>query len=80
MIKIYSTPTCHYCNDVKAFLAKQEVEFSEIDITENDAARKLLEEKGIMGVPVTEIGGEFIVGYDEVSILKALNTKEKNHD
>ena len=63
MIKVYTTPTCAYCHALMDWLDAQGIEYQEMDATQ---------EPGISAVPVTEIGGERIVGFDRPAIKKAL--------
>ncbi len=63
MIKVYTTPTCIYCHALMDWLDDLGVEYEEIDATGVE---------GISAVPVTEINGERIVGFDRPSIKKAL--------
>ena len=63
MIKIYTTPTCVYCHALMDWLDEMGVEYKEMDATK---------EPGISAVPVTEINGERIVGFDRPAIKKAL--------
>ncbi len=73
-IKIYSTPTCTYCITLKKFLEEKGVGFKEIDVSEDkEAADRMIEKTGQMGVPVLEINGEMIVGFDREKINKLLN-------
>ncbi len=73
-VTLYSTPTCAYCITLKKFLEEKGIEFQEIDVSENkEAADRMVEKTGQMGVPVTEIDGEMIVGFDRDKISKALN-------
>ncbi len=72
-VKIYSTPTCVYCVTLKKFLEEKGVEFEEIDVASNEeAAKDMVEKSGQMGVPVTDIDGEIIVGFDKEKISKKL--------
>ena len=72
-VKVYSTPTCMYCNLLKDFLKEKGVEYEAIDVAENAEAREYIVEKsGQMGVPVTEIDDEVIVGFDEAAISEKL--------
>ncbi|MBR0430811.1 glutaredoxin family protein [Candidatus Saccharibacteria bacterium] len=67
MIKIYTTPTCIYCHALMDWLDDMGVEYIEMDATkEND----------IKIVPVTEIDGERIVGFDRPAIKKALKKQD----
>jgi peptide methionine sulfoxide reductase msrA/msrB len=64
-VKVYSTPHCHNCHEIKEFLSAKHVEFEEIDLASNDAARAMIIEKtGHLGAPIVQIGDEFIFGYD----------------
>ena len=64
-VKVYSTPRCHNCHEIKAFLKEKGVEFVEIDLASNDEARDMIIEKtGHLGAPIVQIGDEFIFGYD----------------
>lgn len=63
MIKVYTTQTCPYCHALMEWLDQQGVEYEEID------ASNLAD---INVVPVTEINGQQIVGFDRPAIKKAL--------
>ena len=72
-VKLYSTPACVYCITLKKFLEEKKVEFEEIDISENkEAAQEMIEKTGQMGVPVIEIDGQAIVGFNRDKIKEAL--------
>ncbi len=73
-VKVYSTPTCPWCHKTKDFLKKNKVQFEDIDVSANkEAADEMVEKSGQMGVPVIDIDGEIIVGFDQAAIKKALN-------
>jgi len=75
-IKVYSTQACPYCHMVKDFLRKNNVEFEDIDVSTNhEAANEMIEKSGQMGVPVTEIDGKIIVGYNVQALKEALKIK-----
>jgi glutaredoxin 3 len=72
-ITVYSTPTCPYCIRAKQFLREQNVLFEDIDVSANDqAAEAMIQKSGQMGVPVLDINGEIIVGFDKAKITQAL--------
>ncbi len=72
-IKVYSTPTCPYCHMVKDFLKSNGLEFEDIDVSVNhEAAHEMIEKSGQRGVPVTEINGKIIVGFNREAIEMAL--------
>ncbi|MBR2998345.1 glutaredoxin family protein [Candidatus Saccharibacteria bacterium] len=68
MIKIYTTPTCAYCHALMDWLDDMGVEYEEIDATKNPE---------ITAVPVTEINGERIIGFDRPAIKRALEATSK---
>jgi glutaredoxin 3 len=64
-IIVYTTPTCPYCHMVKDFLTERGIRFEERDVARNPAyAQELVKNTGQMGVPVTIINGEVVVGFD----------------
>ena len=72
-VKVYSTPTCPYCMKAKQFLKESNVAFEDIDVASNqEKAQEMVEKSGQMGVPVIDIEGEIIVGFDRDRISKAL--------
>ena len=73
-IKVYSTPTCPYCNVLKDFLTEKGIEFENVDLSQNEEAQKyILEKTGKLAVPVTEIGNTFVVGFDKAKIIELLD-------
>ena len=77
MIKIYSTPSCPYCFTLKEFLKQNNIEFEDIDVSKDEKALKeMVEKSGQMGVPVVEIDGQIVVGFDKEKISKILNIRE----
>jgi len=75
-IKVYSTPACPYCYALKDFLREHKIEFEDIDVSADPkAAEEMIRKSGQMGVPVTEIDGEIVVGFDKEKLEKLLNIK-----
>jgi glutaredoxin 3 len=73
-IKIYSTPTCSFCKVLKNYLSSHEIEFKEIDISNNKTQQKeVLKKAGQLTVPIVEIGKDIIIGFDKEKIDKILN-------
>ena len=68
MIKVYTTSTCAYCHALMAWLDEQGIEYKEMSAEEDPS---------INVVPVTEINGERIVGFDRPAIKKALKSLKK---
>jgi glutaredoxin-like YruB-family protein len=72
-IKIYSTPTCHYCNIAKDFFKEKGVKYEEFNVsTDLEKRKEMVEKSGQMGVPVIDISGDIVVGFDEEQISKLL--------
>jgi len=70
---VYSTPSCPYCHAAKEFLKENKIEYKDIDVSkEQDKAQEMIEKSGQMGVPVLDIDGTIIVGFDKDAIKKAL--------
>ncbi|MBR9705688.1 glutaredoxin family protein [Candidatus Pacearchaeota archaeon] len=72
-IKVYSTPECPYCKIAKKFLKENNVEFENIDVEKDPkAAEEMVQKSGQMGVPVIDIDGEIIVGFDKEKLEKLI--------
>jgi glutaredoxin-like YruB-family protein len=72
-VTIYSTPTCVYCKLAKQYFKENNVKYSEFDVaSDRERAEEMIERSGQMGVPVIEIDGKIIVGFDKPSIKQAL--------
>ncbi len=73
ILKIYTTPTCGYCHMAKNFFQENNVEYTEFDVS-TDAARRdeMIKISGQMGVPVIDINGELIIGFDKNKISQLL--------
>ena len=75
-VKLYSTPTCPWCHRAKDFLKSNNIAFEDINIASSEAAaREMIEKTGQMGVPVLDIDGKIIVGFNQDAIKKALKLK-----
>ena len=72
-VRVFSTQTCPYCVTLKEFLKDKNVSFKDIDVSfDAEAQKEIVEKTGQMGVPVIDIEGELIVGFDKEKIKKAL--------
>jgi len=72
-VKIYSTPTCPFCIRAKQFLKENNIAYEDFDVGANqEAANEMVEKSGQMGVPVLDIEGEIIVGFDKERIKQVL--------
>lgn len=72
-VKVYSTPTCPYCIRAKQFLKDNNVGFEDIDVSTDQAkSEEMVKISGQMGVPVIDIEGKIIIGFDKEEIKKEL--------
>jgi|TARA_Y100000310_G_scaffold345431_1_gene464952 glutaredoxin-like YruB-family protein len=72
-VRVYSTSSCPWCKKLKEFLNEKNIKFENIDVGEDQkAAEEMVKKSGQMGVPVAEINGKIIVGFDKEAIEKAL--------
>lgn len=70
---IYTTVTCPFCKMAKAFFQEQGVEYEEKDVTHDEALQQeMIKKSGQFAVPVIDIGGEIIVGFQKEKIAGAL--------
>ncbi|MBI3495532.1 glutaredoxin family protein [Candidatus Berkelbacteria bacterium] len=73
-VTIFTTPTCVYCKMTKAFLTEHNVPFTVKDVSADDAAREeMIKKSGQMAVPVIDIEGQILVGFDKEGLTKSLN-------
>ena len=72
-VTVYTTPTCSWCTTLKNYLVKNQVRYTEVDVSrDEEAARLMVERSGQQGVPQTMIGGEMVVGFDKTKINRLL--------
>ncbi|HOB16832.1 MAG TPA: glutaredoxin domain-containing protein [Defluviitoga sp.] len=72
-VVIYTTPTCPWCKKAKAYLDGLGVKYKEIDVSKDQkAAEDLVRKTHQMGVPVIQIGNEYVIGFDKKKIDKLL--------
>lgn len=73
-VTVYSTPSCPWCTTLKNFLRKNGVQFTDIDVSrDHEAAQRMVSATGQQGVPQASIGGEWVVGFDQMKIKRLLN-------
>lgn len=76
MIKIYSTPTCPFCEMAKEFFTDLNLKYEDFDVSENiPAQEEMIKVSGQMGVPVIDIDGEVITGFDRSAVEEILKKK-----
>jgi len=74
-IIVYSTPTCPYCVLAKDYLKEKNIPFEDVDVSSDPArAREMIQKSGQRGVPVIDVDGTIIVGFDK-NRLEALLSK-----
>ncbi len=72
-VLVFTTPTCPWCVRVKRYLTEQKITFREVDVSRDQAAaRDLVRRTGQMGVPVVEIDGRPVIGFDKPRIDRML--------
>ena len=72
-VKVYSTSTCPWCVKTKEFLKASNIKYKDINISFDEKARnEMFDKSGQFGVPVTDVNGTIIVGYDKEALKKAL--------
>lgn len=73
---VFSTPTCSYCNAVKSYFRQKGVKFRDVDVSRDPAAaRDMVRRSGQQGVPVIDIGGKIVVGFDRPKIDSLLKLR-----
>ena len=72
-VTVYSTPSCPWCHKTKEFLKENKVEFKDIDVgSDEKAAKDMFQKSGQAGVPVVDVDGKIIVGFDKNKLKEAL--------
>ncbi len=72
-IIVYSAPWCVYCKMVKSYLDESKVKYTEIDVSADDAGKDdMVKKSGQLSIPVVDIDGEIIIGFNKPAIKKAL--------
>jgi len=70
---VFSTPTCSFCNMAKKYFREKGIRFRDVDVSRDPAAaRDMVLRSGQQGVPVIDIGGRIVVGFDRPRIDKYL--------
>jgi len=76
-VRVYSTVTCPYCVTLKEYLKEKGIKFEDINVAvDKEAAKEMVEKSGQMGVPVSDINGDIVIGFDKVKINQLLGIKE----
>ncbi|MDD3098523.1 MAG: glutaredoxin domain-containing protein [Candidatus Pacebacteria bacterium] len=76
-ITIYSAPACPWCNAAKEFISSLELPFEEVDVSvDQQAAQKMVEKSGQMGVPVIEIDDKIVIGFNKPLLEEILGLSQ----
>jgi glutaredoxin-like YruB-family protein len=72
-VTLYSTQTCKYCKHAEAFFKEHNIPYEKVDVGADVAKRQeMVEKSGQMGVPVMDIAGDIVIGYDEDALRELL--------
>jgi len=72
-VSIYTTPTCGYCTKAKQYFREHKVPFSEYNVAQDPRrAEEMVRKSGQMGVPVIDVHGKIIVGFNQPELERAL--------
>jgi glutaredoxin-like YruB-family protein len=68
-VKVYSTPTCPWCTIAKQYLDSKNISFEDLDVSKDrNATSEMVSKSGQRGVPVLDIDGNIIIGFDKDKI------------
>jgi glutaredoxin-like YruB-family protein len=71
---VFSTPSCTYCNLAKKYFRENRIKFRDVDVSRDPAAaRDMVRRSGQSGVPVIDIGGKIVVGFNRQKIDQLLS-------
>ena len=73
-VTIYTTPTCHFCGATKEFFTDHGVSYSEVNVAaDQKAAEEMINKSGQMGVPVIDIDGQIVVGFNKPRLTELIH-------
>ncbi|MDA3792382.1 MAG: glutaredoxin family protein [Elusimicrobia bacterium] len=73
-VKIYSTPTCPFCKKVKKFMDDNDVKYTNYNVADNqDKAQEMIDKSGQMGVPVIDVDGQLVLGFNKEKLKELLD-------
>lgn len=73
-VTVYSTPTCPYCHQVKDYLRQKNIPFTDYNVaTDREARDAMVQKSGQMGVPVIDVDGTIVVGFNRAKLEELLN-------
>ncbi|MBN2738503.1 MAG: glutathione S-transferase N-terminal domain-containing protein [Spirochaetales bacterium] len=72
-VTLYTTPHCGFCVKVKEYLKQNNVAYTEYNVAEDIIkAEEMVKKSGQMSVPVTDIDGKIIIGFNRPELEKAI--------
>ena len=72
-VTVFSTISCPWCRRVKEFLKVNKIVFTNVDVgSDQKAAKEMVKKSGQTGVPVIDIDGKIVVGFDEEKLRSLL--------
>ena len=72
-VTIYTTPTCGYCHMAKQYLSEKQIPFEEKNVSlDHTAAEEMIRKSNQMGVPVIDVDGQIIIGFDQSRLAQLL--------
>lgn len=72
-VTVYSTPTCPYCRQVKDYLAQKGIAFTDHNVASDlEARNSMVQKSGQLGVPVIEVDGQVVIGFNRAKIDELL--------
>ena len=72
-VKLYTTPSCGFCIQIKRYLREKHVPFTEYDVSRDlRRADEMMKKSGQAGVPVIDINGKVLVGFDKEKLERSL--------
>ena len=72
-IRVFSQPTCPACNELKDYLKKKGVAFTDVDITaDREALNEMIKVHKVRVTPLLLAGDKKIIGFDPVEVDKVL--------
>ena len=72
-VRVFSLPSCPHCKRAKSFLENNGIAYESLDVSEDKKAREeMIEKSGQMGVPVIEIDGKILLGFNESQLKETL--------
>jgi glutaredoxin-like YruB-family protein len=79
-VKVYSTPSCPWCQATKNFLKANNIPFEDVDVSQDEkAATEMVMKSGQMGVPVIDIDNQIVIGFNK-PVLEELLGLNKNEE